>query len=116
MSNNKAHFIINQSTDFIATLTWYTDSAKTVVKDLTGFTGAMKIKKNLTATEIIELTTANSRITIAAPTTGVIVLSIDAADTATLVPDTYIYDLLMIKTGETQRLIQGTVAVDEAVT
>jgi len=79
--SNKAHFIINQNTDFIATLTWYTDAAKTTVKDLTGFTGAMKIKKTLNDTEIIELTTANNRITIAAPLTGVIVLSIDAADT-----------------------------------
>lgn len=117
MSNNRAKFIIDQGAEFLATLTWYTNQAKTTTKDLTGFTAEMQIRKSLSSDPIITLSTANGRITFGTPLTdGVINLQVAEADTAALIPDNYIFDLKMVKTGETKRLIQGVVAVDAAVT
>jgi len=117
MADNRAKFIIDAYADFNATLTWYTDQAKTTTKDLTGFTAKMEIRKDLNSDPIIELNTTNGRIAFGSPLTdGIINLFIDKADTAGLTPDTYIFDLLMIKTNETKRLIQGPIAVDAAVT
>ena len=86
--------------------------------DLTGFTARMSIKDRVGGTELLSLTTANSRIAIDA-TAKVITLTISAEDTAALTFTTGVYDLEMVS-GATPAvvtaLLSGRVTVTKEVT
>ena len=86
------------------------------VRDLSGFTARMQVRKEITAsTALIELTTENGRIQIT-PSTGTLSLTISAADTASL-QFSGIYDLELIgSTSIVERLLQGNFNLDANVT
>jgi len=60
--------------------------------DLTGFSAKMQVRKDVGSSLIIELSTANNRITFDS-LNGKIILKISASDTSALVPGSYKYDL-----------------------
>ncbi len=84
--------------------------------DLTGYTARMQVRARTDAsTTIVELTTANSKITLT-PSTGKIALTISASDTASLAAGTYLYDLEMVNGSAVYRLLEGKFEVYAEVT
>lgn len=102
----------------------YQDSDEQPI-DLTGYTARMQVRRAVDADgdPIIELTTGNGRITLGDPDPddGVILLEIDADDTAEL-PATpfdrkWKYDLELVPAGgEVRRLVMGKFVVSLEVT
>jgi hypothetical protein len=92
--------------------------------DLTGYTARMQVRKTIEADDVvIELTTANGRITLGdpLPTDGVILLEIEATATddlpATLSDRKWRYDLELIPAGgQVRRLMMGKFVVSLEVT
>jgi hypothetical protein len=85
--------------------------------DVTGYTAAMSVKNSATsATTIISLTSANSRITVGT-TDGKFTLSLTAATTTGLAAGQYVYDLEVTSpTSVVTRLLEGGFIVYEGVT
>jgi hypothetical protein len=86
------------------------------IRDLSGFTARMQVRKDLEAVSaLVELTTENGRIVVT-PNTGTVSLTISAADTAALT-FSGIYDLELIgATAVVERLLQGNFNLDANVT
>lgn len=112
------NFLCNQGATFRRTLTW-TDSAKKAI-DLTSYTARMQVRSSVeSSTTIIELTTANSRITLGTTTEtkGQVTLLLSATTTAGLTPGQYVYDLELVSAGgEVTRLVEGNFVVKAEVT
>lgn len=109
------NFVCDQRANFSEVWTWYTDTARTTAMNLTGYTAIMEVRDS-TGTLIVTLSTANSRIALGG-SAGTITLTIDDADTDSLTPGTYDYDLMLTSSGGTQtRLTKGTFTVEVAVT
>lgn len=110
-----------QGANFFHTIRVYTDSAKTTLADLTGYTARMDIRANLTDSAVLlTLTTENSRITITGAS-GEIELNVTAADTAgvtmTKERETWVYDLeIVAPSGKVIQLIKGKVPAWREVT
>jgi hypothetical protein len=71
------------------------------------------------STVVIELTTANTRITLGTTTAtkGQVNLLLPANTTATLTPGQYVYDLELVSAGgEVTRLVEGNFVVKAEVT
>lgn len=85
--------------------------------DLTGFTARMQLRGELQdATALLELSTANGRITLT-PLAGRIDLVLTAVETAALNFDTAVYDLELVNaSGEVTRLVKGNVTLTLEVT
>jgi hypothetical protein len=85
--------------------------------DVTGYTAAMSVKNSPTsATTIIELTSANGRITVGT-TDGKFTLNLSAATTTGLAAGQYVYDLEVTAPDSTvTRLLEGGFTVYEGVT
>jgi hypothetical protein len=84
--------------------------------DITGYTAKMQVKKKVGAPLVLELSTANQRITLD-PTNGILNLVVSAADTALLVPGLYRYDLdLTDQAGFVTRFIQGAFEIVGTIT
>jgi hypothetical protein len=118
MSNSIAgtyNITCDQGATFKRTLTW-TNQAR-VAYNLTGYTARMQVRETATASGIIlELTTANSRITLGG-TAGTVNLLVAANVTAALTPGLYVYDLELVSGGgEVTRLIEGNFKVKAEVT
>ena len=109
------HFIIEQGATFGQTLT-LKDSAGSAI-NLTGFTGAMSLKRNPSATDtILSLTTSNGRMTING-SAGTVALLISATDTATLEADDGVFDIEITSgAAVVTRLIEGTYSIRRNIT
>jgi hypothetical protein len=88
-----------------------------VAVNLTGYTARMQVRASLeSASALVELTTANSRIALGG-TAGTITLSIAAADTAALTSGRGVYDLELVSgSGIVTRLLQGVATISRNVT
>lgn len=104
---------IEQGATYRKQFTW---KAGGVPVDLTGYTGRMQIRPDVTSSTIIaDLTTENDGITIEA--NGVFNVFISATDTANLNFDTAVYDLeLIAPSGDVQRMLEGDVSLSLEVT
>ena len=92
------------------------DSDIFVPVDITGYSAKMQVRKDIGSPVAIELSTANSRITLDGPN-GVINLLIAANDTAVLVPGVYKYDFDLTDTnGFVTRFIAGLFEIVGAIT
>lgn len=89
----------------------------TVPEDITGYVPRMQVRATPDANEVLlDLTTANGRITVVDAPTGMLRLSIAAADTANLSWTAGVYDLVLVAGEEIRRLLQGEVTVSPGVT
>lgn len=104
------HFVIEQGATFSKVLT-LKDSSDTVI-NLTGYSSAeMDLRKNADGSEVLTLTTGNSRITLGG-VAGTVTLTISATDTASMSVDDGVYDLeITDASGVVTRLLEGTYSV-----
>ena len=102
---------LDQGTTFSKQITVYgTDG--TTVENLTGTSVSSQLRKNYTSTAY---ETINA--TINTPTSGIIVMSLTAAQTAALKPGRYVYDLELTKADTTiSRIIEGVITIRPEVT
>ena len=105
----------DQGATFKRTITW-TNQAR-VPYNLTGYTARMQVRSTAaSSTVILELTTANSRITLGGAA-GTVNLLVAANITAALTSGLYVYDLELVSGGgEVTRLIEGNFNVKAEVT
>lgn len=89
-----------------------------VARDLSGFTARMQLRRSNDYSVVgADLTTANSRIALNAnATTGLFILTLDAATTATITPGKYDYDLELVAGSSVEKLMRGCVLVRKEVT
>lgn len=106
--------ILDQGSTF-SNVIQITDSEETPL-NLTGFTARMQVRPSVSSsTVLLELTNANSRITITAAE-GKINLSVDATTTSNLTPGNYVYDLETVNGSVVERILQGSFLVRAEVT
>jgi hypothetical protein len=107
---------IYQGADFERVLTWSLGEPAALV-DLSGYSARMQLRTYTASPEVVaELTTSNGRISLGG-TAGTIALNLTAAQTETLTPNQYAYDLEVIAPdGFVTRLVEGFVNVDPEVT
>ena len=105
---------IEQGATFSQVIT-YKESG--VAINLTGYTARMQVRSTLeSATSVVELTTANSRIALGG-VAGTISLTISATDTAALTAGRGVYDLELVSgSGIVTRLLQGVCTISRNVT
>ena len=111
MSAGYHHFIIEQGATFGQTLT-LKDSSDTLI-NLTGYTSAeMDLRETPeSSSEVLTLTTGNSRITLGG-SAGTVILEISASDTASLTVGDGVYDLeLTDANSKIYRIMEGTYSV-----
>ena len=111
MSAGYHHFIIEQVATFGQTLT-LKDSSDTLI-NLTGYTSAeMDLRETPeSSSEVLTLTTANSRIALGGAA-GTVTLLISAADTANLTAGDGIFDLEVVDgSSRVYRILEGTYTI-----
>lgn len=113
-SDNNAE--IEQGATYTFTLTWK-DSTNTPV-DLTGYTARMQLRRTVPSTDTLLSLTDSDGIAFAADrTTGVLTVTMTAAQTAALTGTSAVYDLELISaSGVVYRLIEGDVEISPEVT
>jgi len=107
-----ANLSIDQGASFSSDVT--VKDANNNAFNLTGYTAAAKMAKGYASTRTRTTITA----TISGdPTTGVVTLSMTAADTASLDAERYVYDLEITQTstGTVTRVIEGIITVNPSV-
>ena len=106
---------IYQGSDFSQVVTFLQTAGGDPV-DLTGLSGRMHIRPSKESSDIImDLTTANDRLTFGG-TTGVVTITLTAAETATILTDGF-YDLEFVaSTTSATRRMEGLVILSKEVT
>lgn len=116
MAAGECNLYIDQGADVEIPITVYNPDGVTPV-DLTGYTARMQAREKIDDDDpFLELTTANSRITIDGPA-GLVTLIFPAATTAALTKYSGFYDLELVNgAGKVERLIYGTFVIRREVT
>lgn len=110
---NVYDMVWKQGSTFSRSITWYDED--NVAIDLTGHTARMSLKRKYSDTDAaLSLTTENGRITLGG-TIGTIDLLVAATETADL-DGAYVYDLEIINGAVVDRILQGTITVNDEVT
>jgi len=106
---------IYQGSNFLQVVTFLQTAGGTPV-DLTGLTGRMQIRQTKASTDVItELTTANGRLAFGGAT-GVVTMTLTAAETATILTDG-VYDLEFVASATSaDRWLEGLVILSKEVT
>ena len=106
---------IYQGSDFLQVVTFLQTAGGTPV-DLTGLTGRMQIRQTLESSDIImDLTTENGRLAFGGAT-GVVTMTLTAAETATILTDG-VYDLEFVTSATSaSRWLEGLVILSKEVT
>lgn len=115
MAAGKYNFLIEQGSHFNYTLSVSDDTGDVI--DLSGYTGKMQIKSDITASSsLLELSTTGNYMSITGAQ-GLISLSVPNTVTSTLDFDTAVYDLIITSgTGVVTRLVEGSVNLSTQVT
>ena len=105
------NLFIDQGTTFSATI-FVTDMNGDAL-DLSIYTAKSQIRKSFSSKNFVELNTS-----IPSPTTGEIILSLDAETSSTLKSGRFVYDVKLINdnTNEISRVVEGQVEVNPQVT
>jgi len=108
--------VIEQGATFRLSLV-LTEGDPPAAYDLTGFTPRMQVRAAASDLEVLlECTVDNGRLTVVNAAGGELQLEISAEDTARLDWSAAVYDLILVSSGETVRLMEGAVTVSPAVT
>ena len=99
---------IDQGADFSADIGIFDDF--NTAWDLTGYTGAAKIKKSYSSS-------TSTPFTVSVNASGTITLALTAANTSTLAEGRYLYDVVITSAGGSKtRVIEGLVTINPGVT
>lgn len=110
----KLNLKILQGSTFQHVMTWKDGRARPV--NLTGYTAFLQMRVAPEATILLELSTANGRITLGG-TLGTITLSLTDEETRAITFSSASYDLLMEDAqGRRKRLVEGKVTVSPHIT
>lgn len=102
---------LDQGADFRTGVTLYADNGITPL-NLTGFTFSSQMRKSYASSTATTFT-----ITVPAPLTGQVILSLSVAQTSALKPGRYLYDIEMVDaTGYRTRPVEGIVIVSPQIT
>jgi len=105
----KANIIIDQGTTFSTDI--YLTDDNGVAIDLTGYTGASKMRKHYTSSNAQSFTVSLN------VSSGAVTLSLTSANTGDLVAGRYIYDVELTSSSNTvSRIVEGVVTVTPQVT
>ncbi len=102
------NIVIDQGTTFSTEVTAKDSTGS--AKDLTGYTTTAQIRKSYYSSSSTDFTTAQ------VDGTGVITLSLTAAQTGNLKAGRYVYDVESASASETIRVVEGIVTVTPQVT
>ena len=108
-------FQIEQGATLLKPIVWK-DSSGTPI-NLTGYTAKMQVRSSVTSpTVLLELSTANNRLTIN-PSTGTVTMIFSATTTAAITWSRGKYDLeLTSYDGTVTRLLEGEITVSKEIT
>lgn len=110
------HFTINCYSQWVATITWYTNTAKTTAKNITGYTARMAIRRKQSDTAALADLTSSSGITMGG-SAGTIVIKLTSSQTAGITPGPGVWDLELIDgSGIVTRFVEGTCSFTPSVT
>ena len=114
MQPGSLDFLMPKGSTFSRTLTWKVSGSAV---NLTNYTARMQARtSHISGTAVLDLTTANSKITLGG-TAGTIVLSLSAADTAAITQSSLSYDLELVSAGGVvTRLVEGQIVLTPEVT
>jgi hypothetical protein len=120
MAAKRKNIVITQGETYRQVFTWklrWPSGATPTPVDLTGCSARMHVRELLeTPTTLLELSTANGRITLGG-LAGTITIDLSAEDTAALTWLQGVYDIeIVFATGEVRRLLEGGVKVNREVT
>jgi len=111
MAAGYQELFLEQGSNYFTTITL--DDVNGVAFNLTGYQAKSQIKKSYYSAN----TTANFTITISAPTTGAITLSLNSANTANIAAGRYVYDVVIKDSANTvTRVLEGIVNILPSVT
>ena len=111
MAAGYQELFLEQGTDFSTSINL--DDVNGNPYNLTGFTAKSQMRKSYYSTS----TTAEFTITINAPTTGVLIISLPSANTANVAAGRYVYDVAIKDSANTvTRVLEGIVNVLPRVT
>ena len=103
--------VIDQGATFSKQITVY-ETDGTTVQNLTNYTVTSQLRKNYTSTAYTTINATNN-----SPTTGIIVMSLTATQTAALKSGRYVYDLqIAAADGTVTRVIEGVITLRPEVT
>ena len=103
--------IVDQGSTWSKQITVY-ETDGTTIQNLTGYTVASQLRKNYTSTAYTTINATNN-----SPTSGIIVMSLTATQTAALKSGRYVYDLqITAADGTVTRVIEGVITLRPEVT
>ena len=103
--------IVDQGSTWSKQITVY-ETDGTTVQNLTGYTVASQLRKNYTSTAYTTINATNN-----SPTSGIIIMSLTATQTAALKSGRYVYDLQITAADSTvTRVIEGVITLRPEVT
>ena len=104
-----------QGSTFVKTLTITSNATPPVARDLSAYSGRMQVRPDLaSSTKLLDLTSAGGDMTL--NSSGVIVITVSATDTAALAQGG-VYDLeIENASGVVERVIEGTFTLDKEIT
>jgi hypothetical protein len=114
MQPGSLDFLMPKGSTFSRTLTWKISGSAV---NLTDYTARMQARASVTsATVVLDLTTANGKITLGG-TAGTITLTLSAAETAAVTQQSLAYDLELVSAGGVvTRLVEGQIVLTPEVT
>lgn len=111
MAAGYQELFVEQGSDYVTTITL--DDVDGTAFDLTSYTGKSQIRKSYYSSNA----TAEFTITITDPTSGIIGLNLDSANTANIAPGRYVYDVVIKNDSNVRtRVLEGIVNVLPQVT
>jgi len=115
-SAGPVHFTIDCYSQFVSTITWYTNTAKTTAKNITGYTARMAIRRKQSDSSALADLTSSSGITLGG-SAGTIVITLTKDQTAAITPGPGVWDLELIDgSGIVTRFVEGTCTFTPSVT
>lgn len=89
-----------------------------VLVDYTGWTAAMQVRKSFSSpTAVLTCTTANGKLTVVSGNPDYnLMLTIHPADTTSLSPGDYVYDIELTNAGFVRKLLKGKFKLEPEVT
>ncbi len=105
----KANIVIDQGTSFETAISVTDDAGQPI--DLTNATAQSQVRKHFQSSNAISFDTQTIT------SQGQVVLSLSANVTANVVPGRYVYDVVLVRPGNTvTRIVEGIVTVTAGVT